>query len=602
MYSNLINCNARQYAQVGYPVLRDKRLSLAAKGCYAQLQALPPDFVISAKGLSAIVGNGRESVRRAIVELEQYGYLVRAQRRTSKGRFDTDTLYITMDEPGLAPELEEFLKRFDFLIISKTIVKPEKAELNLNLADLEARFRCEHEGFKQRGGLSAEEFAEELKEEGFRPSGRTISGHQGKRDVACELKATQSPSGSAADAKGGEGHDDGGAGVRSNATDGEGTFKDGKPASAKRQEVVGVEANRKAGYEGEGDEGPTVEKPTEPENPVTAAGYEGENGGYRASEKPNGEPVNGGKQNPRSEPMPENWAPGVTRVEENHGGKHVDNEMWKTNADGARLRTDEEKDVHNTRSEPMPRNWAPGVTRDDNEAETKPQVRTDAQKTDSRKTDPILKNLTYTLLNSLLVTFLLDTTTEDCQVIAGQHPELVDACAKALEEASLGKDTTRFLVAAQPKTKPGDIVQVSKTSQRLVNAMFDYIGITAEEGDLNQAEYHATTLLSACASNDIIASDLLMAFASFVENEGGGKESCDAFTVMKWLADAAAKYRYKAEDFGKIKDMRTRAKSLVVETIAHVLDTTAKQDAQAAQKPTPQEIIASLAAKAAREA
>ena len=61
--------------------LRDSRLSLRAMGLMSKMLSLPDDWDYSVAGLTKIVKEGREAVRKALQELESAGYLIREQSR-----------------------------------------------------------------------------------------------------------------------------------------------------------------------------------------------------------------------------------------------------------------------------------------------------------------------------------------------------------------------------------------------------------------------------------------------------------------------------------------------------------------------------------------
>ena len=75
--------------------LRDERLSLRAIGLMSKMLSLPEDWDYTVKGLAAIVKEGRDAVRKALMELEAAGYLVREQGRSAGGNFAANdyTLY-----------------------------------------------------------------------------------------------------------------------------------------------------------------------------------------------------------------------------------------------------------------------------------------------------------------------------------------------------------------------------------------------------------------------------------------------------------------------------------------------------------------------------
>lgn len=79
--------------------LRDNRLSLKTRAILAIMFSLPEDWDYTAAGLSAICGAGRDAVRSALRELEEYGYLTRVQRHDASGHFGRNE-YIVTDEPA----------------------------------------------------------------------------------------------------------------------------------------------------------------------------------------------------------------------------------------------------------------------------------------------------------------------------------------------------------------------------------------------------------------------------------------------------------------------------------------------------------------------
>lgn len=69
------------YLTVSNRPLRDGALSLKAKGLFAVMASLPPEWQFSVRGLAAICKEGRDAVRSALLELERAGYLRRTPRR-----------------------------------------------------------------------------------------------------------------------------------------------------------------------------------------------------------------------------------------------------------------------------------------------------------------------------------------------------------------------------------------------------------------------------------------------------------------------------------------------------------------------------------------
>jgi len=67
--------------------LRDKSLSLKAKGLQSLMLSLPEMWDYSLKGLAKICKDGEVSIGTALQELERQGYLTRRQIRDGKGKF-----------------------------------------------------------------------------------------------------------------------------------------------------------------------------------------------------------------------------------------------------------------------------------------------------------------------------------------------------------------------------------------------------------------------------------------------------------------------------------------------------------------------------------
>ena len=65
--------------------LRNKELSLKAKGLLSQMLSLPEDWDYTLKGLSLINREKIDAIREAIRELERAGYIVRSRERDENG-------------------------------------------------------------------------------------------------------------------------------------------------------------------------------------------------------------------------------------------------------------------------------------------------------------------------------------------------------------------------------------------------------------------------------------------------------------------------------------------------------------------------------------
>ena len=84
--------------------LRNKELSLKAKGLLSQMLSLPEDWDYTLAGLSLINRESIDAIRTAVWELEKAGYITRRQGRDEKGKM-TAIEYTIYEQPQ-PPELD----------------------------------------------------------------------------------------------------------------------------------------------------------------------------------------------------------------------------------------------------------------------------------------------------------------------------------------------------------------------------------------------------------------------------------------------------------------------------------------------------------------
>ena len=84
--------------------LRNKELSLKAKGLLSQMLSLPEDWDYTLAGLSYINRESIDAIRTAVWELEKAGYITRRQGRDEKGKM-TAIEYTIYEQPQ-PPELD----------------------------------------------------------------------------------------------------------------------------------------------------------------------------------------------------------------------------------------------------------------------------------------------------------------------------------------------------------------------------------------------------------------------------------------------------------------------------------------------------------------
>ena len=90
--------------------LRNKELSLKAKGLLSQMLSLPEDWDYTLAGLSYINREKIDAIREAIKELEKAGYIKRSRERDEKGRLrGADYVIFELPQPvpaSVSPTLE----------------------------------------------------------------------------------------------------------------------------------------------------------------------------------------------------------------------------------------------------------------------------------------------------------------------------------------------------------------------------------------------------------------------------------------------------------------------------------------------------------------
>lgn len=88
----------RDYTVMSNHHLKNRTLSLKAKGLMSLMLSLPDDWDYTLKGLAKLCCDGVDSVRNAVVQLETEGYIVRRQGRDAHGRLSANE-YIVYEVP-----------------------------------------------------------------------------------------------------------------------------------------------------------------------------------------------------------------------------------------------------------------------------------------------------------------------------------------------------------------------------------------------------------------------------------------------------------------------------------------------------------------------
>ena len=133
--------------------LRNKELTLKAKGLLSQMLSLPEDWDYTLAGLSLINREKIDAIREAVRELEKAGYILRSRERDEKGRLrcadyviyeqpqppnlDLPTLENpTLDNPTQEKPMLENPTLENPMQLNKEILKTDLPKTNLSTTDL----------------------------------------------------------------------------------------------------------------------------------------------------------------------------------------------------------------------------------------------------------------------------------------------------------------------------------------------------------------------------------------------------------------------------------------------------------------------------------
>ena len=86
-----------EHIVIGNYHLKDKRLSLKAKGLLSLMLSLPDSWDYSTLGLSSICIESRDTIRKILNELKTNKYLKVVEKRNENGRFNYE--YIIYEKP-----------------------------------------------------------------------------------------------------------------------------------------------------------------------------------------------------------------------------------------------------------------------------------------------------------------------------------------------------------------------------------------------------------------------------------------------------------------------------------------------------------------------
>ena len=87
--------------------LKDKNISLKAKGLLSLMLSLPENWDYTLRGLATINKESIDAIRTAVLELEENGYIIRHQGRDQKGKLTTIEYTIYEQPQHSTPSLEK---------------------------------------------------------------------------------------------------------------------------------------------------------------------------------------------------------------------------------------------------------------------------------------------------------------------------------------------------------------------------------------------------------------------------------------------------------------------------------------------------------------
>lgn len=89
---------SNNFSIVSNKIIRDTRLSLKARGLLILMLSLPDNWEFSIAGLSTTSGEGKDSIRNGVKELENAGYLTRRRKHLPNGKL-AEMEYTIYEEP-----------------------------------------------------------------------------------------------------------------------------------------------------------------------------------------------------------------------------------------------------------------------------------------------------------------------------------------------------------------------------------------------------------------------------------------------------------------------------------------------------------------------
>lgn len=150
--------------------LRDKRLTLKAKGLLSQMLSLPEDWDYTLRGLSIINKESIDAIRTAVLELEDAGYITRKRGRDEKGKLGgiEYTIYETpiLEKPELdKPTLENPILE-NPILGNPTLEKPiseNPTQLNIDIQTKDLK-KYRNQSYQSKEKIDKEQIENDIKQ------------------------------------------------------------------------------------------------------------------------------------------------------------------------------------------------------------------------------------------------------------------------------------------------------------------------------------------------------------------------------------------------------------------------------------------------------
>ena len=126
----------KDYTTMSNYHFKEKDMSLKAKGLLSLILSLPEEWDYTLAGLATLCSDGKDSVRTALSELEEFGYVITARVRDEKGRL-RGADYVVYERPVSSISSEEQSPEEKSVLENPVLEKPMLEKPTLEKPTLE---------------------------------------------------------------------------------------------------------------------------------------------------------------------------------------------------------------------------------------------------------------------------------------------------------------------------------------------------------------------------------------------------------------------------------------------------------------------------------